>query len=377
MQIRDEAFGGVVCTEKPDLTVFVGRDYMRKLGYADSPMWSGNDKNCLTAPITAHLNLADKCNKSCEYCYDNQLISSSCLSFDAIKAIIDSLSDMRVFTVALGGGEPFLRDDIFEIARYARSKNLIPTVTTNGTRIDPETAVKCRVFNHIHISADISGEEPLQKCPWSDSIRMLQEAGVEVGVNYLVDKRGYERLEEIYDYGNKHGISTIMLLRLKPSGKARKIYMERRLSYEQNRGLYCKIAKLAKKRRINTSVDCSFFPMIAWHRPNKKKYEFWGAQGCNGGNYYIEVNQGGSARCCSFSHEIAGKATLLNSFWDESPAFNRYRDWTDAAQSPCRTCEYLQICRGGCHAIAEELTGNSLNPDPECPRVVEYSVVKP
>ena len=40
--------------------------------------------------------------------------------------------------------------------------------------------------------------------------------------------------------------------------------------------------------------------------------------------------------------------------------------------NPCRYCSYLEICRGGCRAVAAFVTGSTEVPDPECPFVVSY-----
>lgn len=47
---------------------------------------------------------------------------------------------MSVFSIVFGGGEPFARKEIFEIAEYARNKGIVPNVTTNGYFINEENA---------------------------------------------------------------------------------------------------------------------------------------------------------------------------------------------------------------------------------------------
>jgi radical SAM protein with 4Fe4S-binding SPASM domain len=53
-------------------------------------------------------------------------------------------------------------------------------------------------------------------------------------------------------------------------------------------------------------------------------------------------------------------------------SFEKIKTWTKTAPEPCRSCVYLDICKGGCHAVSEYVTGNFDNPDPDCPFVVEY-----
>jgi radical SAM protein with 4Fe4S-binding SPASM domain len=367
MKVRWEYFGGIVCTEKPDLIVFVDKDYMKELGYEQSSL--RNDTDYLTAPLNVHFNLTNRCTKQCDYCYSESIKEQDEeISTSEVKEIIDILSEMNVFSVAFGGGEPFLRNDIFEIAKYTRNKNIIPTITTNGLHINADNVKDCRIFNRIHISVNLT-EENSGNRQWHKAILLLKEVGVNVGINYIVDKKGYEYLEDICYYGNKYNVRDIMFLRFKPLGRAKNLYNKNRLSEEENINFFPLMKRLSKKYKIKSMVTCSFFPMICWHNPDKKVLEFWGAQGCQGGNYIGAIDHYGLLRCCSFCKDFAGKAREIKYLWDNSPHFGLFRDWVKNAPPPCNSCDYLELCGGGCHCVAEVLTGDILAPDPECPFV--------
>ena len=55
-------------------------------------------------------------------------------------AVIDELVAMQVFYVNIGGGEPMLRPDFFDIVGYAVDHRVGVKFSTNGTRIDPDSA---------------------------------------------------------------------------------------------------------------------------------------------------------------------------------------------------------------------------------------------
>lgn len=371
MKIRNEHFGGIVCTEKPEFTVFVDKDYMRKLGFKDSPLWLINNNHHLTAPLNVHFNLTNTCNKQCNHCYSESTMEENKeITTSEVKEIIDILSQMDVFSVAFGGGEPFLRSDIFEIAQHARDKNIVPTITTNGLCINENNVKDCRTFNHVHVSVNLAEESiSIENRHWHKVISLLKGAGVKVGINYIVNKKGYEYLEEICQYGEKYNVRNIMFLRFKPFGRAKNLYNMNRLSKEENINFLPLIKKLSKKYEIQPMIDCSFLPIICWHNPKKELLEFYGAQGCQGGNYIIEIDNHGLVRCCSFCRDYAGKVKDIRHLWEKSSHFASFRNWVTNAPPPCNLCDYLELCRGGCHCIAEELTGDILAPDPECPFV--------
>jgi radical SAM protein with 4Fe4S-binding SPASM domain len=56
--------------------------------------------------------------------------------------------------------------------------------------------------------------------------------------------------------------------------------------------------------------------------------------------------------------------------WNHSKHLEELRGWIDRAPDPCRSCDYLEICKGGCRAVSAFVTGDRFAPDPECPFVL-------
>jgi len=102
--------------------------------------------NFLIAPESVHLTVTKKCNLNCPLCYETTKVQPE-LSKEAIFALINELAGMKVFQLALGGGEPFLRKDIFDIITYCRSRGIVPNITTNGTLINEATIE--RIKNNV------------------------------------------------------------------------------------------------------------------------------------------------------------------------------------------------------------------------------------
>ena len=87
----------------------------------------------LDAPICLTWELTYACNLSCVHC-----LSSSGrrdpreLSTDECKAVIDTLERMQVFYVNIGGGEPTVRSDFWELVDYATAHQVGVKFSTNG-----------------------------------------------------------------------------------------------------------------------------------------------------------------------------------------------------------------------------------------------------
>lgn len=378
-RVRYEPFGGLIRIENPPVTIYVDKEYMRNIGYQESELWDKESKH-LSAPIDVHFALTNRCPLECKHCYKSSSVEfTDDISLDQIKDIIDVLADKQVFSVAFGGGEPFTRKDIFEIAEYTRNKGIVPNVTTNGYYITKSSAVKCKVFGHMHISLDLPSED-FDKIKnvgafkaAERAIELLNQQNIHIGINCVISRKNFDYLEDLVKFCLSKNIRDILFLRFKPMGRADKQYHEMKLTNEQNTRLFPLLKKLIKKYRVMIQVDCSLTPMICFHKPKLKLMDFFGVQGCEGGNSFIEIKEDGSIRSCSFSNFYGDNALNLEEIWDTSEYFLKYRNVTQSIKEPCFLCKYSEICRGGCHVVSEFLTADFTNPDPECPIVVAYN----
>ena len=95
----------------------------------------------LDAPICLTWELTYACNLACAHC-----LSSSGrrdpreLSTAEAKAVIDELERMQVFYVNIGGGEPTVRPDFWELVDYATAHKVGVKFSTNGIKINKAAA---------------------------------------------------------------------------------------------------------------------------------------------------------------------------------------------------------------------------------------------
>ncbi len=111
----------------------------------------------LVNPRVIQVSLTNRCNLNCRMCsISNSLPKEQELSTAQIFHIIDEARDYGIKELLLTGGEPLLRDDLFEIARYCRSNGLRNVITTNGTLIDEPMAESIinSDIDHMHFSID-------------------------------------------------------------------------------------------------------------------------------------------------------------------------------------------------------------------------------
>jgi radical SAM protein with 4Fe4S-binding SPASM domain len=367
--------------------VFVDRQFARGLGLTSSPLWRdpADDgeigRTVLSAPLEAHLQLTNRCGAGCQGCYTGATPTGGADEWGAApwKRAIDELAAMGVFHLALGGGESADLPWLGEIADHARARGLVPNLTTSGlSGLDALLPIADR-FGQINVSIDGLGAayaavRGFDGFAGADrAVRLLRERKREIGINVVVTRDNFDQLPELFAYARRRRLNEVELLRFKPAGRGKAAFQHLACSDDQHRALLPTILAAARRHRMRVRVDCSYTPMLAHHRPDRDLLASLAVYGCTGGDFLIGAKATGAVTACSFAPPPPGrpKVTSLSEYWREPTAFGAFREWR-AADEPCRSCDYLDLCRGGCKVVSLAVSGDLRAPDPECPRVIDW-----
>jgi radical SAM protein with 4Fe4S-binding SPASM domain len=142
-------------------------------------------------PLSATLEIADRCNEVCVHCYQVQGLKGEMSTADLLR-VVDELAEAGVLQLVISGGEPTLRADFLDVVRRARAHGMLVVVFTNGLRITPVLArelaalhvmqMEISLYSHrAEIHDGVTGVPgSFQKT--TDAIRMLRAEGVHVVV---------------------------------------------------------------------------------------------------------------------------------------------------------------------------------------------------
>lgn len=172
-----------------------------------------------------HLGLSYNCNLNCKHCFVNR--GDDLLTTDNIKSIIDELEKKGLFFLIFTYGEPLLSPNYYEISDYAKSKNIIRTLMTNGTYINEKNYKKISLSaERIFISLDSSSayehdinrgsNGTFNKC--IKAIKLLKETNSIVGISTTVTQKNWNRLSEIYQLATSLDVDEISFLRERKNG---------------------------------------------------------------------------------------------------------------------------------------------------------------
>jgi mycofactocin radical SAM maturase len=326
----------------------------------------------LDAPICLTWELTYACNLSCVHCLSSsgrrdprELTTAEC------KGVIDELERMQVFYVNIGGGEPTVRPDFWELVDYATAHHVGVKFSTNGVKITPEIARRLAGsdYTDVQISLDGATAEVNDAVRGAGSfetalraMRHLAAAGFAgFKISVVMTRQNVGQLDKFKDLADSFG-AQLRITRLRPSGRGADVWDVLHPTAGQQRELYDWLVS----RGENVLTGDSFFHLAGYGQGLP------GLNMCGAGRVVCLIDPVGDVYACPFAiHDafLAGNVRSPGGFasvWRESPLFADLR--RPQSGGACASCGAFDACQGGCMA-AKFFTGLPLDgPDPECVR---------
>ncbi|KZS61738.1 mycofactocin radical SAM maturase [Mycobacterium ostraviense] len=333
----------------------------------------------LDAPICLTWELTYACNLACVHC-----LSSSGrrdpreLSTRQCKDIIDELERMQVFYVNIGGGEPTVRPDFWELVDYATAHRVGVKFSTNGVRVTPEVAARLAASDYVDVQISLDGataevnDAVRGTGSYAMAVRALEnlaKAGFgktgAAKISVVVTRHNVSQLDEFAALASRYG-ATLRITRLRPSGRGADVWEDLHPTADQQVQLYDWLVLNGEK----VLTGDSFFHLS----PLGESGALAGLNMCGAGRVVCLIDPVGDVYACPFAiHErfLAGNVlsdsgfgTGFDNVWKNAPLFRELR--APQSAGACGSCGHYDSCRGGCMA-AKFFTGLPLDgPDPEC-----------
>ena len=361
--------------------VGLDRESARALGLDGGDAWKEGAP--LTAPIEAHVAVTSQCGAGCEGCYLDARPDGAHVPRADLMNTFDALERAGVFTIAFGGGEPTLRDDLGDLAIEAKKRGITPVVTTSGIGLTEKKVERLRELAQVNVSYDGIGADYEAVRGFDASaaaeraIAMLVSAGIRVGVNVVVSRQTFDRLDATLARAKELGACEAQLLRYKPAGRAASLdYLSKRLSAEQASSFAATLRRLTGElcdAHFSIRIDCALVPFFSADPDLAASAELlrkFGVFGCEAGGALAAVRSDGRVAPCSF----AEPTSLDGSHFDDHATDATLGDWRaylDAPAEPCASCALRPVCKGGCKVVSR-FVDRAHGPDPECPRVRDH-----
>ena len=327
-------------------------------------------KQGLDAPICLTWELTYACNLQCVHCLSSSGTRDPReLTTEQAKAVLDELRDLQVFYINIGGGEPMVRRDFFELLEHAEHCNIGVKFSTNGAFITPENARRLAAMNYLDIQISLDGanratnDRVRGEGSYDIAIRAmdnLRDASFgRFKISVVMTRENVSQLDAFKALADSYG-AQLRITRLRPAGRGADTWNELHPTAAQQRVIYDWLMHHGE----DVLTGDSFFHLNAFGDALP------GLNLCGAGRVVCLIDPLGDVYACPFViHDEFKAGSVLDDggftrVWKSSDLFTSLRE----PESPgaCASCGSYDACQGGCMA-AKFFTGLPLDgPDPEC-----------
>ncbi|MFW6189139.1 MAG: radical SAM protein [Planctomycetota bacterium] len=303
-------------------------------------------------------------------CYEGELSTDECFR------LLENLASFARPIIILTGGEPMLRDDIYDIARRGTELGLRMVMAPCGMLLDEEAARRMVDAGIQRISLSVDGataesHDAFRGVPGAfQSVMRAVEAAKSVGldfqINTTVSRHNVDELEDILQLATDVGASVFNPFLLVPTGRARDM-ADQEITPERYEETLHWLADQRDADRIRVRVTCAPHYQRILRQTGRAPGGGHGG-GCMGGRAFAFVSHRGVVQICGFLDVECGSVREADfdfqKIWEESPVFRAVRD-RDGYGGRCGRCEFRRVC-GGCRARAYAAGGDYLGEEPFC-----------
>ena len=317
-------------------------------------------------------HIASRCNLRCSHCYQDGFSGEDELGWPDLKRISDNVleamkKENRRLTVALTGGEPFLKKELWDLIDYLSNSKYVLNISiiTNGTVIDKNISRvrQYPLLEEIYVSLDgikpetndnIRGKGTFGKT--LDNIKILKSHGLAVFIMFTLLENNIKEAEGLSEFCRSLSVDGYILERFIPLGQGKKI-MDELVTPEQLNNLYRAIFN-------QCGLKYSEADGAKYHALKVESGNLYGAECIVGKDGCAILPDGTMLPCRRFYYPLGNllKESFLD-IWQNSEVLNKLKDRNNL-KGNCRDCE-IKEC-SGCRAMAHAVTGDYLSPDPLC-----------
>jgi nif11-class peptide radical SAM maturase 3 len=312
-----------------------------------------------------------KCNLACQHCGSragntrtNELSTAEALD------LVQQMAEVGIKEVTLIGGEAFLRPDWLEIAQAVTQSGMVCGMTTGGYGITLETAQKMKAAGIRVVSVSVDGLEAThdrlrgREGAWQWAFKTmshLKAAGIPFGCNTQINRLSAPEFPLIYEKIRDAGIFAWQIQLTVPMGNAAD-NSEILLQPSELLDVYPMLAEVTQRAqqegvRIQAGNNIGYYgPYERLLRGGGDPWTFW--QGCSAGLSSIGIEADGAIKGCPSlptaaytGGNVRNQSLRYIIEETEQLRFNLGADTpkgTEHLWGFCKTCEFAELCRGGC-----------------------------
>ncbi|MFC1666939.1 radical SAM protein [Candidatus Omnitrophota bacterium] len=326
---------------------------MTKLDNDNTFFYKQNELRCkepkVGRPLFCDLLISERCNLQCKKCYFWKHGIKNELTIEECKAFVLYLKDLvqMPFEINLGGGEPLLKEGIFDLSRYCADQGFQPVISTNGTLIDKKMAK--RIFesglHRLSLSLDtmdekthdfLTGTKGSYKRVMNaiDCLRKYCNNKVDLNIHSVILEQNIDQIIDLVEWVNNDdiftGISFQALAQPFRTDLVDRWYLESEHSFlwpKDSKKVTSLIETLIKYKKQKYKI-LNPIPQLSIYKGYYENPEkLTGKHDCKFGDYIFNVNAFGYIHLCCFMEPIGDirKINIKDAWYSEESRETRKR----------------------------------------------------
>jgi radical SAM protein with 4Fe4S-binding SPASM domain len=318
--------------------------------------------------------LTNACNLHCKYCFNLDREDAPRIPLDDIRTILKTAYDRNNRYVSITGGEPFLYKQIFDVLDYAHDLGYWISILSHGGLLNQERIDRLKKYWRARIRISLDGPDReshdlLRGQGTFDNtvskITMLVENGLNVGVGVTVSENNIGRVEEVLKLCVEKGIAfarCVPVARVK-KGKAANVtkslhetLLETLVAFAINNKDYVDLPQ-PDQDTVPASID-----MLTTRR-------------CMAGKHFFGITPDKKILPCPL---ISDHPDIPKVYFENADSFVQIGKQMDAIFAGmkdelggiCRTCEFREVCYGGCLAEKYSFERKLSDEQPVCTKLI-------
>ena len=325
----------------------------------------------LRAPIKLYLDITTHCNLKCKHCLSSSGTNLASLTFEEVKKLINELKAMGVFRVKIGGGEPLLHPNFWEIVDVFNEAKITVSTSTNGVFVSADPGLAIKFFEkRVKVSVSIDGDREMHNYIRGinssydmavKAIEILSKAGVKTAIGSTMFPINLKTVPDVIKLAERLNVP-VKFKRAKPAGRA----INNELIITKPTEEYWKVAKMINEcelARVEGIMDLG---------TNKKTkvldHDYFN---CGAGTATCHVDSWANVSPCIFmGPEFTSGNIRKESFgevWVNGSGFTKMRGVAQKGNPKCAHCAHRSVCCGECRAFALFVNNDINSVDPCCP----------
>ena len=349
---------------------------------------NGDYDNVMSAPMRMHFLYTNRCNLNCIHCFSSELSGAKELCFEDKVKILDEMNKIGMCEILIGGGEPFVRSDIFDFINECNKRNIIVKISTNGLLFNDSNFEK--ILNadiaYIAVSVDGTNNEEYALTRGVDGLSIvknnilkLKKAGCKYPILISTTINNYNQYNPIgfLEFTEECYADRLKIRATKPNGNILKdsSVMINPNDYLTFLGTIQK--KYNEKYAEKFQMDLTWGDFRLYYDYESGTLNVLDADlpytdyGCVAGKTAMCIGADGIGTPCGFlpddmqggTEENVIEKSILD-VWHNGKSFILTRSLT--GNKTCRECDLYDTCRGGCVARNSYYNHDVNGVDPWC-----------